>query len=203
MHEAKPIGMDEGLACPALRYARGELDPGAEAAFESRLGEDQQARDALAQAVSKLLEDQSQEISFLDRSYRDAVHRRLRPSSTPWHWLLEPRRYRGHPIAWSMLGAAASFLFLVAYSGSPAMRSMDMSLVKMPIQKVPELSQNPEHSATVVDAATIWAEMGTTDHLLRAHDEEILRKNRLEKEQRISRSDERRLLPARHYDREY
>ena len=48
---ARPHDHDDDLPWLAFRYAAGELEGGAEAAFERRLDSDQEAREALAEAV--------------------------------------------------------------------------------------------------------------------------------------------------------
>src|SRR5882724_9936156 len=87
---------DPTLQATALRYAAGDLDPDEVSAFEARLAEDQDARDALAEAVRLSAAAIGQEPPAPHPSFRSAIRARLGLAG-----------YRGHPVAWVGLGAAA------------------------------------------------------------------------------------------------
>ena len=87
---------DPTLQATALRYAAGDLSPDEVSAFESRLAEDQDARDALAEAVRLSAAAIGQPSPAPHPSFRVAIRERL--------GLLG---YRNSPLAWVGLGAAA------------------------------------------------------------------------------------------------
>ena len=90
------------LQSTALRYAARDLTPAESAAFESLLSRDQDARDALAEAVRLSAAALGQTPPAPDRSFRQAIYERL----AGWR-ILRRRAYRGHPVAWVALGAMA------------------------------------------------------------------------------------------------
>ena len=92
------------LQATALRYAAGDLPPAEATAFEDRLAADQAAREALAEAVRLSAAALGQSPPRPDRSVRDLVRDRLSARRLPG-WLAR-RVYYGHPLAWSLLGAA-------------------------------------------------------------------------------------------------
>jgi hypothetical protein len=162
----------DGLAWLALLYASGELDPGEVTQFEQRLAGDQQAREALAQAVPLALPP-GQTLAP-DPAYRDRVRRRLRGRRS-WGWLVQRRTYPGHPILWSGAGAAAAALvmaasFLLWVPASPG--------VQAPAGPPPEPAAAESREPVKADVASVWAQLHTTDHVAKAHDEEMRRKNR-------------------------
>jgi anti-sigma-K factor RskA len=96
----------EAIDALALLYASGVLEDKAAAAFEQRLGEDQAARETLCQAVQLLHVLCLQPAVEPNPAYREEVRRRLRQQ--------RPRnRYRGHPLLWAILGAAAAAVLLL------------------------------------------------------------------------------------------
>jgi anti-sigma-K factor RskA len=96
---------DPALQTTALRYAAGDLPPAEAAAFEARLATDQDARDALSEAVRLSAAALGQAPPAPDPTFRAAIRERL--SGWPPGWLAR-RAYRGHPLAWAGLGAAAA-----------------------------------------------------------------------------------------------
>jgi hypothetical protein len=109
------------LAFRALLYASGEMDPAEAAAFEARLGEDQAAREALCQAVQ--VAHAGLQPLRPDPAYRERVRQRVQQRPGLWRWLTGRRFYRGHPLAWSGLGAAAAVLLMLGGRGdSPSAR---------------------------------------------------------------------------------
>ena len=92
------------LLLRAIRYAAGELDPAVAESFENRLGGDSAAREALSEAV-RLANRAANAVELKPDGLRKAaVAEKLFPN---WLSRFLPRRpYRGHPIAWLILGGA-------------------------------------------------------------------------------------------------
>jgi hypothetical protein len=163
----------DGLAWLALLYAGGELEEAEAAQFEQRLAADQQAREALAQAVPLAMPPGQPLLP--DPAYRRRVHRRLR---RPWGWLLQRRSYPGHPLLWSSAGAAAAVLLttLTFLLGMPA--SPPVAAGPQPAPAAAREGEAPAEPPDRADVANAWARLHTTDHVARAHDEEMRRKSR-------------------------
>ena len=103
----------------ALRYAAGELPPAEAAAFDARLAHDQEAREALGEAIRLSAAALDRPAPAPDPLVREAVREALRPTLLAW---LFPRRpYRGHPLAWAGLGGAvaAGLTALGVWLGDP------------------------------------------------------------------------------------
>src|SRR5918995_5489293 len=96
----------DDLSLTALRYAAGELPPAEAIAFEARLGHDQTAREALGEAIRLSAAALDRPAPAPDPLIREAVRDALRP--TVLSWLFPRRPYRGHPLAWAVLGAAVA-----------------------------------------------------------------------------------------------
>ena len=97
------------LEATALRYAARTLTPPETSAFEARLAGDQQARDALAEAVRLSAAAMKQVAPAPSSRLRSIIRARL--------------ARRGHPIAWIGLGAgivAAAALFAVHLADHPS-----------------------------------------------------------------------------------
>src|SRR4051812_28483228 len=99
-----PAHPEPALQATALRYAAGDLNAAEVAAFEARLAADQDARDALSEAVRLSAAALGQSSPTPHRSFRQAIRERLLGWCPPW---LARRAYRGHPLAWAALGALA------------------------------------------------------------------------------------------------
>jgi hypothetical protein len=166
----------DGLAWLALLYAGGELTEAEAALFEQRLAGDQQAREALAQAAPLALPP-GQPLAP-DPAYRERVHRRLR--RRPWGWLVQRRSYPGHPILWSSAGAAAAALLmaLTFLMGRPAYTPVAAGQRPAPVAAPG--GEAPAEEPAQADVANAWARLHTTDHVARAHDEEMRRKSRID-----------------------
>jgi hypothetical protein len=163
------------LAHQAYLYAGGELSDAERDSFEQRLAIDQAAREALADAVGMIAALRG-ETPRADPSYRDRVRRKLRPSW--WSRLLARRSYRGHPLLWTVAGAAASLLVaLTLLRPAPEVRVIE--------REVPVLEQDDDPA--LHDISAIWAELSTPDHAIRAAEEENRRKNRQEDRRVIRR----------------
>lgn len=97
---------DAELAVTALRYAAGAMPPAEAEQFETRLADDQSARDALAEAVRLSAAASGAPVPTPDPMVRRAVAERLHPT---WLSRLFPRRpYRGHPAVWAGLGGGGA-----------------------------------------------------------------------------------------------
>jgi anti-sigma factor RsiW len=112
MRESTPHSdFPEDLALLALLYSSGELEGDEAAAFEARLAVDQEARDALAQAVQLSLTAAGERCAP-DAAWREETKARLLQRASMWQRLAGPRVYRGHPAVWSIFGALAASLVL-------------------------------------------------------------------------------------------
>jgi hypothetical protein len=183
------------LALQALLYAGGEL-PAADAdAFERLLANDQAAREALVQAV-QLAQPLRGRPSAPDPAYRDRVRRRLRPGPGLWRLLVGRRTYRGHPLLWSAVGAAAAVL-LVAFLPR-AQPDVVVVRAEPPSEEAPTFSEPlalPDDDPDAFDVARVWAETPKGGHLERAREDEMKRKVRAEDRGRPARPEERRDRP--------
>jgi hypothetical protein len=154
------------LAFQALLYASGVLAEADAAAFERRLAEDQDCREALAQAVPLALALRGQAVSPPNPAYRTRVRQRL-----------VPRRFRGHPAFWAGLGAAAAVLVMLGLGTVSR-------LPPLPPPVPPDSSPVARPANRETDAASVtaevWAELQNPNHLLKAHDEEMRRRGRAE-----------------------
>jgi hypothetical protein len=175
------VSRELALTFQALLYAGGELEGVEKTAFETRLGEDQAAREALCQAIQLTHAQAGGEAPQPDPTYRERVHHQLRPRGGLWPWLTGKHLYRGHPLLWSALGAAAGFLLLFAVEhwavpwGSagavraagqkdarPGSRSSKASAPSRAKKSAPP--RRSTQAAAVADSAeaNAWAELQTT-----------------------------------------
>jgi hypothetical protein len=96
-----PLSPSE-LAHLALRYAANDLAAPDMQAFEVRLCDDQEAREALAEAI-RLSAAASSTSAVPDASLKPDIIEKVHP--TWFSRLLPRRRYRGHPAIWATAGA--------------------------------------------------------------------------------------------------
>ena len=157
------------LQATALRYAARELPPDAAAAFESRLADDQEARDALSEAVRLSAAALGQEPPAPDRTFRALIRERLRPPAR-WAGWLARRAYRGHPLTWAGPPRAPAR----TAAARPGRTRVRPAVAPDPR---PVVAAQPDEAA--LKTAEIWAELSTPDHVGRAHDEELRRRQRL------------------------
>jgi hypothetical protein len=171
------------LQTTALRYAAGDLPPDEVSAFEALLAEDQDARDALAEAVRLSAAAIGQKPPAPHPSCRSALRARLG---------LTGRRH--YPLAWIGLGAAtAAACALVAVSladrAAPAASAVPAASAPLTEPIGTALAPVP-HDPAQVDAeqpaeadprsvAEIWADLSSPDHVEKAHDDEIRRRQHL------------------------
>ena len=175
---------DPTLQGTALRYAADDLTPDERAAFEARLAVDQDARDALAEAVRLSAAAIGQDAPAPHPSFRAAIRARL-----------NLRASRGHPLAWAGLGAAAvAACALLAVSladrdappdaparveAAPAPRPAEPPAVAVaPLPReadAPVAAEVPPAGACGEErsVAEIWADLSNHDHVEKARDDEM------------------------------
>jgi hypothetical protein len=190
------------LQATALRYAAGDLTHAESAAFEARLGEDQEARDALSEAVRLSAAALGQGPPTPHRSFRAAIRERLSGWCPEW---LARRAYRGHPMAWVGVGAAAvAACTLIGLSlanpaplldsdsltgpsevpfanvtvAQPGEETAPLAIAPAPREAESLAGYAPIHSTCSGgecgnSVAEIWAELSTPEHVEKAHDEEL------------------------------
>ncbi len=170
---------DPTLQATALRYAAGDLNPEEVSAFEARLAEDQDARDALAEAVRLSAQAIGQKPPAPHPAARAAIRARL-----------ALRLARGQQLAYAALGAtavAACTLIGLALAERTEAESPDAAPataatthhVAEPAPAVtppkeaaaPAVSTHP--TDTTRSVAEIWADLSTPDHVERARDDEL------------------------------
>jgi hypothetical protein len=162
---------DSSLGALALLYANGELDETDCATFEQRLASDQDAREALAQAV-ELVETLTGAGHLPTPDYRTRVRSRLLPRG-PWSWLGRRRSYRGHPVAWLLAGATtAAILFLARPLAAP-------SVPPPPVPSEPSTAVTPEPPPPTETEAKLWGELTNVEHLASVMAEVKARRDRL------------------------
>jgi hypothetical protein len=107
MRDTPGSGRADPLLAEARRYAGGDRSTAATAAFERRLATDQEAREALCDAVRVTWAAGGEAALSPDPAYRAEVVRRL----------LGRRAYGAHPLVWAGLGAAAALLLALGALG--------------------------------------------------------------------------------------
>jgi hypothetical protein len=160
----EPCG-GELLAFQALLYASGELDERDALLFESRLAEEQGAREALSQAVQLCQVLRGHGPALPDPVWRDRVRQRLQPRRRFWQWLTDRRFYRGHPLAWSGLGAAAAVLLMLAIARQPAPAPAPAAAPAAAHEQ--ESTHEPDGAASA-DEATAWAKLPKNQQFVKA-----------------------------------
>ena len=151
------------LALQALLYASGELEGEELAVFEHRLGQEQAARDALAQAVELTL-TMSGEPAGPDPALRQRIRHRLRQRRRHRNSLSQSATFLGHPALWSAIGALVAVLVIVII-GQMAALSLN-----------PDPPNPPAQPVLTIDEAIIWSDLHDGDHLNQVRDEEQKRK---------------------------
>jgi hypothetical protein len=179
------------LQTTALRYAAGDLSPDEATAFESRLAEDQDARDALAEAVRLSAQAIGQKSPTPHPSFRAAIRERLNFHSN-----------YGHPFMWAGGGAAVvaicTFIGLVLADNTEPENASGILSVSSPSEviEIPRSAKSPSfdiapppHDATTPvltetassatcgselhrSIAEIWADLSNHEKVEKAHDDE-------------------------------
>jgi hypothetical protein len=182
------------LQATALRYAAGDLSPDEAAVFETRLAEDQDARDALAEAVRLSAAAIGQKPPAPHPSFREAIRARLGLMT-----------HRGHPFAWAGAGAAAVAvctllgLALADHTSAPEAATVTHAFPTLtePISApravepsapatAPMTRDGGVHVAVELHPTTgarggepprsvaeIWADLSTPEHLEKVRDDEL------------------------------
>jgi hypothetical protein len=165
---------DPALQTTALRYAAGDLPPAEASAFEGRLAADQDARDALGEAVRLSAAALGRSPPTPHRSYRALIRERLTGWCPGW---LARRAYRGHPLAWAGLGGAA-VAACAAVGLSPAdpdpVGPPAVAVVPVPVVAVAPAPREVEDvGGDELSVAEVWAALSTPEHVEKAHDDEM------------------------------
>jgi anti-sigma-K factor RskA len=132
----------EDLALLALLYSSGELEGEEATKFEARLAVDQEARDAVAQAVQLSLTAAGERCAP-DAAWREETKRRLLQRASLWQRMAGPRVYRGHPAVWSIFGALAASLVL-SLMPAPAMHDSTAKVEHVTGESVEVLEQKAQ-----------------------------------------------------------
>lgn len=169
----------------AKRYAAGQLDDAAAAAFESRLAGDQEARDALCAAVCRLRAEAGRPDPLPNPNYRGRVRTRLREAG------LRQRpdarsRYRGHPAVWTLAGAAAAALVLLLIRPT-APETADRPDCP-PCAEGQDATAPAPGTNVAADDGEGWPELLSGKHLAQTLNEENRRKVRAEDRRIVRRS---------------
>ena len=192
---------DPTLQATALRYAASDLTPEEVAAFEARLAEDQDARDAVAEAVRLSAQAIGQKPPSPHPSFRVAIRERL-----------SLRAPRGGPLAWIALGAAVAActifgLTLAENAEQPDAASGPVALAPAETHPAPQVTEpapaptpgtpasTPRETQTPVAAehpsaatcgddanrsvAEIWADLSNHESVEKARDEEMRMRHRV------------------------
>lgn len=204
-----PEPTPRALEATALRYAARDLFPAEAAAFEARLAYDQDAREALAEAVRLSAAALGQDPPAPHHSFRALIRDRVRPLAGWVSGWLARRAYRGHPFAWAGAGAAVVAAMILAAGPfdeiePDATHPDTQSIAEAPPPPPVAAPADPMParqlaSATVVPAsriqvdgvsaavgtdytarsAEIWAELSTPEHVEKAHDDDARWRQRL------------------------
>jgi len=184
---------DGNLAWQALLYASGELDEERAVAFEDRLGHDQAAREALSLAAQLAVVPGVTPALRPNPDYRDMVRLRLKQGESGWGRLLGRRIYRGHPLVWGLAGAAAAVLIVVGLGQCGVVLPFGPAPTTIVVQAPgSQVEEDAEAMVPSLEAANVWAEISQSDHLLKAHGDELRRKTRSEEWHRLVDPDARR-----------
>jgi hypothetical protein len=185
----RPVTDDPLLA---TRYAAGQLDDAAAAAFERRLAGDQAVRDALCAAVRGMRAAAGRPDPVPNPSYRDRVRNRLR--ETALRGRPDARaRFRGHPAGWAFAGAAAAALLLLAIRGTTEPSDATDCVPCDPVQQA--AAPLPRGGEPAEDAEG-WPELLSGQHLAQTLHEENRRKSRAE-DRRMVRLEDRAAVRGR------
>jgi hypothetical protein len=152
---------EPSLQSTALRYAANDLPPPEAEAFETRLATDQDAREALAEAVRLSAEAVGQRAPLPDPAVRAASRARLDAAGR-----------RSGAALWAVAGAlAAAVLVAVGFGGraEPPAPPPPGAPAAEPLAQTDPLPHGDD-SRTV---AELWADMSTPDTLEKSHDDEM------------------------------
>ena len=183
-----PAQAGDDLDALALLYANGEMDASQAAAFERLLGEDQRAREALCLAVELSRTLDGLPAPAPDPAYRAAVRGRLLPQRVLAR--LTARRYRGHPVLWAALGAAAVYLGVVVTNALFPPQTAPVARAPGSPIAVPAPDLAKANQQEFEEAARLWSELPKHERIIRLREEEQQRKARPD-DVRLARNEER------------
>jgi hypothetical protein len=176
----------------ALLYAAGELEGAELSRFEKRLGEDQEAREALCQTMGITLALSGRVPATPHPAYRELVRARLFPSQPFWQSWVWPGGKWTHPAIWTV-AALLGVLLVLGVTHPPWGKGPDIE----PNRATADSAQGGHRGATQdegarplpsPEAATFWSELSNSEHLSKARDEEFRRRGRVQEFQSLSRS---------------
>jgi hypothetical protein len=170
---------DPTLQATALRYAADDLAPAERAAFEARLASDQDAREAVAEAVRLSAAALGAPAPAPHPSVRAALRARLALGGA-------------RPLAWVALGGAAVAacalwaVWLADRAAPPAARAalpppvVEVAPAPRPVEP-PAPDPVAAAPAPVEDrsVAEIWADLSNHDGVEKAHEDEMRRRQRV------------------------
>lgn len=170
---------EPALQATALRYAAGDLAPADAAAFEARLADDQDARDALGEAVRL----SAAALGQVDPEPHPSVRALLR-ARLSW------TRARG--LAWAAGGAAVvavCTLVGLSLADRPAPAPPAPEAEAVPAAEVVLSPHEPDPAIPDPDAASaaepgrsvaeIWADLSTPEHVEKTRDDEARLRQRM------------------------
>ena len=160
----------------AFLYASGEMDDAESAAFERRLGDEQALRETLCRAMELMQTLEGLAPLAPSPAYRHSVRERLKMPAKSRGWWAR-RTYRGHPALWSILGAAASLLMVLAVSPNWFSRRQPAAIPV--VERTNPADVETPAAPSTIEMAEMWSRMHHSDHLARARDEESRRRSRL------------------------
>jgi hypothetical protein len=185
------------LQATALRYAARDLTASEASAFEARLTDDQEAREALAEAVRLSAAALGQRPPAAHATFLASARERLTGRVLPG---FARRAYRGHPLAWAGFGAvlvATCVVIGLTLADFEPVRDRDGAETTMPTSTTPE---RPVATALVLagphdaepgslagcgndspcnSVAEIWANLSTPDQVEKLHDDEMRWRDKL------------------------
>lgn len=156
---------EPSLQSTALRYAANDLPPAEAEAFEDRLGTDQDARDALAEAVRLSSAAVGQRAPEPDPAVRAATRARLD---------LAGRRVRA--ALWAGAGALALAGCLVATAELSGRAAPDAPAAPAPLVAQQDPVALADDSRSV---AELWAEMSDAETVEKSHEDEMRLRQRV------------------------
>ena len=168
------------LAPAAMLYLSGEMAQAEAGAFEMRLALDQEAREALAEAVYLLTPLANGQMPKSSPGYRQQVRQR-------WN---AQRKRRAHerlaPLFWALTGAAAAsilwFVFLPQMHGAPV--------------SSPNVAENKSAGETApAPMETVFADISNLENLARHHQQHVLHKQKQDDFMNHHRANQTRPIP--------
>jgi len=164
----------------SLLYIAGELEGAELTQFEKRLGEDQEARDALCHAMGLTVALSGHKTFRPDPAYRAVVRKQLFPAKGFWQSWVQPNWT--HPAVWTATGALVLLVTLsLARPRSPLAGDRGVSSpVADAVQKSKHANNDESKDLPSPEAATFWSELPNGEHLSKAREDDQRRKDRVQ-----------------------